>query len=166
MARDWERIFCDANLSFGTAFESSNMSCNTDHQVEALEQALESSDEGPPLPLARKPAHLAARSSSNVLPSAECQAIVRLTTKKNAARTFASQVFASMKRAAELQTLDEAIRIHGPFVKGALSLPCFVRKVANFIRRNMRDLKFKKKKELKPVEFSFSVIESPLASSR
>lgn len=70
MKSDSEPILPSADPSFQTAFANLDMSRDGGIQVETVESELESEDKGPPSPLAREPARLAAQSSFDLLASA------------------------------------------------------------------------------------------------
>lgn len=83
VASDPERILPGTNPSFRTAFANPKMSFDVDNQVETLEQALKSDNEGSPSLLAREPEH-SARSTPNLLASVGFCAIVRPVARKHA----------------------------------------------------------------------------------
>lgn len=110
MASDPKRILRSTNLFFRAAFANLNMNCDADDQMEILEQELVSNSEGPPSPMTRKPAHAAARSTHNLLTSAEFRATVRLIAQEEAKRIQASRNNASTTRAVG-QALFDAFQI-------------------------------------------------------
>lgn len=111
MASYPERIFRRKNPSFQTAFANPDM-CHDDDddQVEALEQAFKSENEGSQSLLAREPAHLAARFTHGLLAFAEFFAIVQLVAQKEAERNYASRANTTRTRAA-MHALSDAFQI-------------------------------------------------------
>lgn len=212
MESDPERILRSAYLSLQTAFAHPDIHCDANDRIESLEQALESDDEGHPSPSANENSPLLARYISNTLALAELRAVMQRIAQDEGERIYASQVNASMTRAAvealsdvfllridsakaglkqssyhfvesvlmriaEKGALNEVFdRTIGRWTQSSIFMEVltkrvlassrFVRPVAEFIRKNMRDNEEERKAEIQISDIPNPVPESLSVSSR